>query len=155
MTEPLLSDSKVLFRVPNADDSVEAETLWSTHLGGDKYKLDNSPFFAYNVSWDDVVFASFLKSEGHPTCQRVVEKSGIRTIRIFFDPPVETDNQSDGVLQGLVLLGCSYEGANRKYISLNIPPSVVLDSVRNYLIENNATWEHADPTDACLYPKDA
>ena len=52
-------------------------------------------------------------------------------------------------------LGCSYEGANRKYFSVNIPAAVELDVVRRYLIEQKATWEHADPTYAALFPEDA
>jgi hypothetical protein len=54
-----------------------------------------------------------------------------------------------------VALGCSYEGANRKYFSVNVPPGVELNAVRTYLIEQNATWEHADPTYAALFPEDA
>jgi hypothetical protein len=58
------------------------------------------------------------------------------------------------LLQGPVALGYDYEGANRKYFSVNVPPHVELDVVRNYLIEQKATWEHADPTYATLFPED-
>ena len=67
----------------------------------------------------------------------------------------ETGNVSDQLLQGLVALGCNDEGANKKYISVNIPPGVELDVVRAYLIEHDATWEHADPTYEALNPPDA
>jgi hypothetical protein len=43
--------AKVLFRVPNNDGSAEVETLWAFDLGNDQYKLGNSPFYAYSVSW--------------------------------------------------------------------------------------------------------
>lgn len=148
-------NAKVLFRVPNEDGSEEVETLWATHLGGDNYKLDNSPFYAYSVSWEDVVCAPFNEEEGHPTYQRVVSKSGNRTVRVVFNPPIEPGNESDQILQRLVSLGCSYEGANRTYISINIPSTLELDVVRNYLIEQNATWEHADPTYANLFPENS
>jgi hypothetical protein len=59
------------------------------------------------------------------------------------------------LVKGLVSLGCDYEGANSKYISVNIPPSVSLDEVRQYLIEKEATWEHADPTYDSLFPENA
>lgn len=147
--------TKVLFRVPNDDGTYEVETLWATHLGNDNYKLDNSPFYAYGVSWEDVVFAPFNQEEQFPTFQKVVEKSGNRTIRVLFDPPVEDGNKSDEILKGLVGLGCDFEGANRKYISVNIPPNVNLETVHNYLIERNATWEHADPTYDLLFPENA
>ncbi len=139
----------------NDDGSAEVETLWATHLGDDKYKLENSPFYAYGVSWEDVVSAPFSSEEGHPTFERIVSKSGNRTVRVIFETPFQTGNESDQLLQGLVALGCSYEGANPNYVSVNIPPGIELDVVRNYLVEHKATWEHADPTYAALFPKDA
>lgn len=155
MTDMTQPNAKVLFRVPNEDGTSEVETLWATHLGSDNYKLDNSPFYIYGISWEDIVYAPFCEEEQFPTFRSIVEKSGNRTVRVIFNPPIEEGNQSDRVLQGLVALGCSYEGANRTYVSVNIPPNVGLETVRNYLIEKNVTWEHADPTYASLYPEDA
>lgn len=139
-------NAKVLFRVPNEDGSAEVETLWATSVGGDNYRLENSPFWAYGVSWEDVVFAPFSKEEGLPTFQSVVTKAGNRTVRVIFDPPISDGNESDKVLQGLVSLGCSYEGMNPKYVSVNIPSSVALDMVRSYLVAKDARWEYGDPT---------
>lgn len=154
MTEPSSSDSKVLFRVPEDDGSAQVETLWATSLGNDEYRLDNSPFYAYSVSWEDVVFAPFDATEAFATFQRVLKKSGNRTVRVIFDPPVQDGNESDLVLQGLVNLGCSYEGANRGYMSINIPAAVDLSAVRQYLVAKRAQWEHADPTYAELFPNE-
>jgi len=148
-------DSKVLFRVSESDGSAHVETLWATALGDDEYKLDNSPFFAYSVSWEDIVYAPVDPAESQPTFVHVVKKSGNRTIRVTFDPPVQDGNESDQVLQGLVALGCTYEGANRGYMSINIPPEVQLQAVRDYLIECDAQWEHADPTYDELFPDEA
>jgi hypothetical protein len=148
-------NAKVLFRVTNDDGGSDVETLWATHITADHYKLDNSPFYAYGVSWEDIVSAPFNPDEGFPTFERVVSKSGNRTVRVAFDTPVETGNESDRLLQGLIALGCSYEGATRKYISVNIPPGVDLDAVRSYLINQQATWEHADPTFDDLFPEEA
>jgi len=148
-------DSKVLFRIPEEDGSASVETLWATALGNDQYKLNNSPFYAYSVSWEDIVNAPFNDDEGLPTFERVIAKSGNRTVRVIFEPPVESGNSSDEVLQGLVALGCSYEGANSTYISVNVPPGVDLQAVRRYLIEAVAQWEHADPTYSELFPDEA
>jgi hypothetical protein len=152
---PPAPDSKVLFRVPAEDGTTQVETLWATALGNDEYKLDNSPFYAYSVSWEDTVYAPIDPSEGRPTFKRVVKKSGHRTIRIKFDPPVQDGSESDQVLQRLVALGCSYEGANRSYMSIDIPQEVNLESVRQYLIDEGAQWEHADPTYEQLFPNEA
>jgi len=155
MTSPLHPDAKVLFRVLEDDGTINVETLWATSLGDDKYKIDNSPFWAYGVSWEDVVFAPFSETDGHPAFQFVVAKSGNRTVRVIFDIPIEDRSDSDRTLQDLVALGCSYEGANRKYVSVNIPPGVDLDQVCNYLVENDAKWELADPAYETLHPEDA
>jgi hypothetical protein len=155
MTDSMAANAKVVFRVTYDDGSVEVETLWATALGNDEYKLDNSPFYAYSVSWEDIVYAPYDPLEERPTFQRVIKKSGNRTVRVKFDPPVEDGNSSDQLLQGLVALGCSYEGANRGYMSINIPGEVQLDLVRDYLVTKNANWEHADPRYSELYPSDA
>lgn len=147
--------AKVLFRVPDQEGGANVETLWATPLGDDKYKLDNSPFYAYGVSWEDTVFAPFDAQEGMATFQSIVARSGNRTIRVIVDPPVSDGNASDLMLQSLVTLGCSFEGANRSYISVNIPPAVELKQVHSYLIEVEAHWEQAEPTYDSLFPSQA
>ena len=145
-TQPI---AKVLFRTVNEEGSDDVETMWATHIEGDRYRLDNSPFYAYGVSWEDVVAAPFSEEEGFPTFERVVAKSGNRTVRVLVDAQPESERP----LQNLVALGCSWEGANARYFSVNIPPGVELADVRKYLIEQGATWEHADPTYASLFPE--
>ena len=155
MTEASSPLSKVLFRIPEEDGSSRLETLWAGAVGDDEYVLDNSPFYAYSVSWKDIVYAPRAEEEGLPTFVRVVKKSGHRTVRVIFDPPVQDGNESDTLLQGLLKLGCTYEGANRGYMAIDLPPDVPLESVRQYLIEQGAQWEHADPSYAELYPNEA
>jgi hypothetical protein len=150
MTSSTKPNAKVLFRIPNKDGSAEVETLWATSVGGDNFRLENSPFWAYGVSWEDVVFAPFSNEEGFPTFQSIVSKAGNRTVRVIFK-----GSESEEVLQGLVSLGCSYEGMNPKYVSVNIPSCVNLDVVRSYLVAKEAKWEYADPTYASLFPADA
>jgi Domain of unknown function (DUF4265) len=97
------------------------------------------------VSLGDVIHAPFDPDEGFPTFREVLSKSGNRTVRVIFDPPVTSGNSSDAVLKGLPAMGCSYEGANAKNVAVNIPPLVDLSAVRGYLIEREVAWEHSDP----------
>ena len=152
MPQPVSPNSKVLFRVPEDDGSSRVETLWATALGNDEYKLDNSPFYAYSVSWGDIVYAPTDPAGGQPTFVRVVKKSGHRTTRVNFDPPVQDGNESDKLLHGLVVLGCAYEGASRTYVSIDVPEHVQLEQVCSLLIGEGARWEHADPTYEQLFP---
>jgi hypothetical protein len=155
MSEPSEPNAKVLFRVPNEDGSAEVETLWAYDLGSDKYKLDNLPYYAYGVSCDDVVLAPFDEDEQFPTFQKVVSKSGNRTIRIIFDTPFESGNESEALVNRLVTLGCDFEGANKKYIVINIPSSVELNAVAEQLNDADVSWEYADPTYEDLFPNEA
>jgi hypothetical protein len=152
MTEPVHPAAKVLFRVPDGEGAADVETLWAVDLGDDRYRLDNSPFDAYSVSWQDVVLAPFSPDEQMATFERVLEKSGNRTVRVILDSPPEEGSTSAEVIQGLLRLGCSYEGATERYLSVNIPPGVELEEVRAYLEEREVEWEHADPRYSELYP---
>jgi hypothetical protein len=127
---------KVALRGPDGD----VETLWAEHLGDHRYRLDNTPWYAYGISWRDIVEAR-PDAEGQLQFQRVLEKSGHRTVRITADAPF-----SDEWLQQILLLGCAFEGANRKYIGIDVPPEVDLAAVVAFLTVEDVRWEHADPT---------
>ena len=144
-------NAKVVFRVPADDGTEDVETLWAFDLGNDKYRIDNLPYFAYGVSWNDIVFAPLDDEEERPTFQKVIEKSGNRTIRIFFEVAVEAGSASQILLDCLVALGCDFEGANKKFIVVNIPPDVDLQSVTRIVTDADVQWEHADPTYEALY----
>lgn len=148
ITEPT---AKVLFRVLNDDGSAEVETLWAFDLGDDNYKLDNRPFYAYGVSAADIVLAPYDREEGFPTFRKVVEKSGNRTVRVIFDTPIKPGNASDQLLKDLSANGCDYEGANKRYIVINIPQSVKFETIIEQLVKADVQWEYADPTYEDLY----
>ncbi len=42
-------------------------------------------------------------------------------------------------------MGCDYEGANRRLISISVPPLVSLDAVSSRLTDANLHWEYANP----------
>lgn len=147
--------AKVLFRIPEGDGGVRVETLWASPLGDDLYELDNSPFDAYSVSWKDVVYAPFDPDEEMAAFQRVKTKSGHRTVRVILDPPADPGNPSQTILDELVALGCSYEGASKHLFSIDIPPHSSFENVRQYLIERELQFEHADPTYEELFPDES
>ena len=133
----------------------EVETLWARPLGSDQYELDNTPWYAYGISWQDVIEARPQTPGGFPEFVRVVRKSGYRTIRLILDPPADSAPESQAILERLRQLGCSYEGANPRYIGVDIPPSVELMTVRQFLISTEQEWEHADPKYDDLFPSDS
>lgn len=133
----------------------EIETLWARPLGDDLFELHNTPLYAYGVSWHDVVEARAQAPEGFPVVVGVAKKSGFRTIRVILKPPANVSDASQALLDGLRRLGCSYEGANHRFIAVDVPPAVDLMTVRAFLIASGQTWEHADPTYEQLFPDDS
>jgi hypothetical protein len=131
--------------VLNGADADEIETLWAIPLGNDHYKLDNSPFFAYGVSWEDVVEAR-AEEDGFPEFVAVVQKSGNRTVRIIFEKG-SFDSESKKVMKHLQELSCSYEGMPPRLLSVNVPPEADLTAVAEYLTNvPGLQWEYADPS---------
>ena len=128
------------------------ETLWADPLGGDRYRLDNLPFWAYGVSVHDVIEAR-PDDSGRPAFVRVVEKSGNRTVRVVLKPPADRAPESQAVLDGLRALGCGYEGMNPGYLAVNVPPAVDLGAVAAYLTASGQQWEYVDPTYEQLHPE--
>lgn len=141
-----MCDESQQAKVLLSDDDGNIESLWTIRVGNDLYRLDNIPWFAYSVSCEDVVEARALEEGGLPEFIRVVSKSGNRTVRLILEPPADQSEESRGILDRLVQLGCDYEGANRKYIGVNVPPGVDLPTVCDFLTSTGQKWEHADPT---------
>lgn len=130
----------------------DVETLWAFPLGGNLYRLDSSPFFAYRVSWLDIVEAE-PDDEGVLSFVRVVEKSGNRTVRVITEGYETTSKEAKPFLEGIIDLGCSYEGFQPRLLSITVPAEIELKAVANYLIKSNHNWEYADPTYDDLFPE--
>ena len=111
-----------MVKVALHDDDGDVEILWATPRGNEHYRLENSPFFVYGISFLDEVKAPL--AEGLPTFEKVVAKSGHRTVRILM--PDTTAPEAKPHLEGLIELGCSYEGVQPKLLSVDVPPGVSL-----------------------------
>jgi hypothetical protein len=127
-------------------DVGDSETLWASPLGGGLYRLENSPFFAYGVSWQDVIEAH-AAPDGLLEFARCVRKSGNRTLRVFFESFRANEEPAQPILEGLNALGCTYEGMQPRLISINVPPEMDLKKVVEFLErQSGIQWEYADPT---------
>jgi hypothetical protein len=74
--------AKIALRGPDG----EIETLWAVDLGSDHYRLDNTPWYAYGISWQDVVEAQ-PDEQGQLHFVKLVSKKGNRTVRITAEQP--------------------------------------------------------------------
>lgn len=105
----------------------EWEGVWAVPLGGKRFKIDNIPFYAKNLSCDDIVIANRIGNDY--VLERVVSPSDNSTIRVvIYDLSDEND-----VRNGLATRGCSIEGTGTPgLIALNVP-KVSLQDVLKFL----------------------
>lgn len=149
-----MSDMEGMVKVGLHGPDGEFETMWATPIGEHHYRLENSPFYAYRVSWLDVVEAQ-PDEDGLPVFQHVVDKSGHRTVRLIINPGIDEVPARQEVLDELVTLGCSWEGYNPRYFSIDVPPEVALEAVASFLTERGEQWEYADPRFEDLFPEES
>ena len=70
---------KLILRHEDEDD-IYVETPWATDLGNGRYRLENCPFYAYNLAFGDIVKASFSEAEEALVFEKVVGKSGHKSV---------------------------------------------------------------------------
>ncbi len=141
--------AKVRFELEPDEDGwppVAGESLWAVPLGGNRYRLDNTPWFVRGVSCYDVVEAVAPDAQSVPVVQRLVERSGHLTVRVL---PLQ-----DRSVNGLELLiaefnalGVECEGdQHHGLVALDIPPSTPLAPVKERLVAGEAAgrWEYEE-----------
>lgn len=144
----MVSDEQVdLVKLLLSGRDGEIETPWAERVSHRLFRLDNLPFYAYGVSVDDVVEAEATEHEGVFRFIRVHEPSGNRTVRVVFeDGRSNSDADAQSLLEALLGMGCSYEGANRHYLVVTIPKATDLGAVTSKFDTVDLRWEYANPT---------
>ena len=139
-------------KVEMSDDDGNIETPWAERLpdATNQFRLDNSPFYACRVSADDIIEGEEV-APGFYRFVRVVRRSGNRTVRLMLGEKKADTAEGKQVLDEIVRLGCTYEGAFSKLLSITVPPDVVLETVATYLTSTGLDWEYAHPTYSDLF----
>jgi hypothetical protein len=146
---------EILFRIEDEQGNEYTECIAGLERGEERYELAGGPVRAYGVSLGDLVLALQDEDEARPAFHRVLRKSGNRTVRVAFDLAVAPGNASEEILQELRNLGCSHDAADAHFVVVTVPRAVSLEAVAACLAENEARWEHADPTYAEVHPDEA
>lgn len=133
--------TKVSLRGPNG----EVETLWAVPLGDNRYRLENTPWYAHSVSYQDIVEA-LPDADGQLQFTGMLQRGGHRTVRIRSSVPFKKD-----LLEEIAKLGASYESADRCYIGIDIPPDIEFHKITSFLETAEVEWELADPSYAEVY----
>jgi Domain of unknown function (DUF4265) len=136
--------TKITFQLEQDEDGyppVAAESLWAKRVTGHRYRVENIPIFARDVSLGDIVEAG--EEDGRLTVIRRVEASGHSTIRVVLQREEDV-----AVLRArLRQLGCDSELSHRpRLIAVDIPPEVKLQPIREMFEQGLADgqWEYEE-----------
>jgi hypothetical protein len=129
--EPEETFTKIVIDLPEAEDGVGGEGVWTVQVGPELYEVRNSPFHTLEINFKDVVRAVAPTEDKHPVFTEVFKRGGHRAIQIvFLDQSEETKRE---VLKGINELGASYENADGVLYAIDLPPEASFDAVADYL----------------------
>jgi Domain of unknown function (DUF4265) len=97
---------KIRVDIPQGDP-VKIERVWALPLGNERYELRNTPFYAFDLNWGDVVQAKQLPDDV-PRVANVIGRSGHKTLRITFVTDTSEELRRD-VLTRLDGMATNYE----------------------------------------------
>lgn len=122
----LLTSVRVKVCFPLSDEDrghgVEAENIWAECLGPNSYRVDNIPFYVYGISFDDVVRAG--ERDGRLVFEAVLSHGGHSTFRVLIKDEAGYESPAfNSRRRSLEQLGCSFEVAKRRWISIDVPPN--------------------------------
>ncbi|HMA96098.1 MAG TPA: DUF4265 domain-containing protein [Polyangiaceae bacterium] len=113
------ADSKVTFVLdPDAWHGSSTESLWATEIGPGQYRLENSPFYAVGVSFDDIVLAR--PQEGRLQFVEPIKRGGHSTYRIITSS--DASERFESFWKALESCGCTYEEGTGGLLAVDVPP---------------------------------
>lgn len=126
---------------------VSGERVWAQPLGGDRYRLCNTPFFARGVAEDDVVRATAPNDAEWPEYQETLVWSGNCTIRVIPFRAGSLNGSQQAVLDLFLPLGATGERAGiYPIVALTIRPDLDLRAVKTLLEagEADGRWSYEE-----------
>lgn len=96
------------------------ETVWVEPLESGNYRVENSPFYAFGVSYMDIVGG--IDDDGLLIFDGVISRGGHSTYRIIKSS--EGGNSFANYWVPLQQIGCTYEEGLNGLLSVDIPPEI-------------------------------
>ncbi|WP_299840358.1 DUF4265 domain-containing protein [uncultured Tenacibaculum sp.] len=143
---------KVLFRYhSNVLDKIVVETMWAIKVDEKNgiYKLDSIPFYGLQIATDDEFFAEYDELEEMLSYRKVTKFSGNSVVLVSI---TNEEINKEIIRNKFKSLGCTSEGLNEKYFSMEILKSSNYLKIRNQLeeYEDQGILVYAEP---CLSDK--
>lgn len=135
------TDSLIKVTLPNRVWKGEInETVWAERLTAERCRLKNVPFYAYGVSFDDIlkitVNASSIEAVG------VLARAGHSTYR-FFVQKGQVERALGSYWKTIEEAGCTFERATKHLFAVDVPPEADIHAVYQALEtgEQAGVWE--------------
>lgn len=124
---------------PGAWHGNATERLWAEPLGKDRFRIRNSPFYAFGVSNEDIVLGT--EAEGQVLFRNVVLRGGHSTYRLRLRARDLSARPFVQAWAPLQTLGCSYEEG--PVLAVDVPPSADIYAVYDLLNagESAGVWD--------------
>jgi hypothetical protein len=133
---------KVQFYEPD----VGYENIWaSVSDAPDAYVIESVPFFVYDISLKDVVLTKPHGETGVISFERIVSKSGHKTVRARPDQFTLNDPEGRDLLSKIRSAGCEYETLPPHLVAIDAPSDSALANIIGILTNATIPWEYADP----------
>jgi len=149
---------KVRFSLEQDEDGwppATSEGVWAEPLGGDRYRISNTPWWVRGLSYDDVVEAR-ADSDGILWATRKITFSGRLTVRVIPLREGPLAGSERAVLDAFTDLGVGGEIAGHGYriVALDIPPDAdfraIVARLRAGQADGSWAYEEACVTDEWL-----
>lgn len=106
------------------------ETMWAQPLGENRFRIQNVPFYAFGLSYDDVVEAPTIDNQN--VMRAVVQRGGHSTYRIIVSNSTSPTRFREFWLP-LEHLGCTLERATERFLGIDVPPEADIYKVYDLL----------------------
>jgi len=113
------------------------ERLWARQVADDLFEIRNVPWYAHKLNWGDIVRCAGLSPADLPIVREVVERSGHRTVRVFFNEKGVSKDEQETILGSLAELQAFHERHGANFLALDVEPQADYEAVLAVLVEQS------------------
>jgi hypothetical protein len=128
------------------DPATGYENIWAAPLGNGTYRLENPPFFIYDLALNDVVAAT-RNEDGLLQFLTVVRRSGNVTLRARSSALIGDLALRKNIEDYLKGMGCVVEEHRDKLLAISVPSTAHLPEITSYLTQVGLNWEYGYPSE--------
>lgn len=138
---------KISFRLQQDGDGyppATTETVWAKKISENEYEIDNIPFYVRGISTGDIV--SVTNEDGELVYERLITPSDTSTLRVIIMDKNNKEKTELNLRKYFIKSGCAIEGINPVMFAVEVPRSVNLKPIVEYLAEGekNGLWGYEE-----------